>query len=188
MNVLETKLPGVLLFEPKVFADDRGYFLESFSQHRYAEAGLRPSFVQDNVSFSKKGVLRGLHFQYPHSQGKLVGVISGEVMDVAVDIRLGSPTFGKWHLETLSEANHRQMYIPPGFVHGFCVISETAVFSYKCTDYYNAATEGGIIFNDPDIGIDWGIKEPDLSPKDANYPLLKDIQREKLPRFEGNQI
>ena len=128
-----------------------------------------------------------MHFQYPHSQGKLVHVISGEVIDVAVDIRLGSPTFGKWLAETLSEANHRQMYIPPGFAHGFCVVSDTAVFSYKCTDYYNASAEGGIIFNDPDLGIDWPIKKPDLSSKDANYPLLKDIGHEKLPQFEGDQ-
>ena len=188
MNVIETKLPGVLLFEPNVFADERGYFFENFSQQRYSDAGLVSVFVQDNVSFSKKGVLRGLHFQYPNSQGKLVGVISGEVVDVAVDIRVGSPTFGKWVAETLSEANHRQMYIPPGFAHGFCVVSETAFFSYKCTSYYDSSKEGSIIFNDPDIGIDWGVKEPELSPKDANAPLLKDIQQKKLPRFEDNQI
>ena len=184
MNVIKTKLPSVILFEPKVFADDRGYFFESFSQQRYADAGILPSFVQDNISFSPKGVLRGLHFQYPQSQGKLVQVLSGEVFDVAVDIRLGSPTFGKWVAETLSETNHRQMYIPPGFAHGFCVISDTAIFSYKCTDYYNAAAESGIIFNDPDINIDWPITTPDLSPKDAAYPMLKDIPHQKLPRFE----
>ncbi|MBA7485247.1 dTDP-4-dehydrorhamnose 3,5-epimerase [subsurface metagenome] len=183
MNVKETKLPGVLVLEPNVFADERGFFLETWNSTRYEDAGIRGPFVQDNVSFSKEGVLRGLHFQHPQSQGKLVQVISGQVVDVTVDIRVGSATFGQWVSEVLSDANHRQMYIPPGFAHGYCVVSETAVFSYKCTDFYNPAAEGGIIWNDPDLNIDWLIEEPALSPKDANYPRLKDIRPEKLPHF-----
>lgn len=181
MNVKETKLPGVFLLEPDVFSDERGFFLETWNDRRYENAGIKGSFVQDNVSFSKKGVLRGLHFQYPQSQDKLVQVLSGEVVDVAVDIRKGSPTFGKWVSEILSDTNHRQMYIPSGFAHGYCVTSETAFFSYKCTDLYNPASEGGIIWNDPDINIDWPMEEPILSSKDAKYPRLKDIRAEKLP-------
>jgi dTDP-4-dehydrorhamnose 3,5-epimerase len=181
MNVKETKLPGVLVLEPDVFSDDRGFFLETWNSERYEKAGIKGSFVQDNVSFSTRGVLRGLHFQYPQSQDKLVQVLSGEVVDVAVDIRKDSPTFGKWVSEVLSNANHRQMYIPSGFAHGYCVTSETAVFSYKCTDFYNPGSEGGIIWNDPDINIDWLMEEPILSSKDADYPRLKDIRPEKLP-------
>ncbi len=160
MNVKETKLPGVLILEPDVFSDERGFFLETWNSIRYENAGIKHSIVQDNISFSKKGVLRGLHFQYPQSQGKLVQVLSGEVVDVAVDIRKDSPTFSQWVSEVLSDANHRQMYIPSGFAHGYCVTSETAVFSYKCTDFYNPGSEGGIIWNDPDINIDWLIEEP----------------------------
>jgi dTDP-4-dehydrorhamnose 3,5-epimerase len=183
MNVKETKLPGVLVLEPNVFADERGFFLETWNSTRYEDAGIRGPFVQDNVSFSKEGVLRGLHFQHPQSQGKLVQVLSGQVVDVVVDIRVGSATFGQWISEVLSDANHRQMYIPPGFAHGYCVASETAVFSYKCTDFYNPAVEGGIIWNDPDLNIDWLMEEPILSPKDASYPRLKDLRPEKLPHF-----
>jgi len=183
MNVKATKLPAVLVLEPEVFPDDRGFFLETWNSKRYASAGIQGPFVQDNVSFSKKGTLRGLHFQYPHSQGKLVQVLSGEVLDVVVDIRLGSPTFGQWVSEILSETNHRQMYIPPGFAHGFYVTSKTAVFSYKCTDFYNSSTESGIIWNDPDLNIDWPITQPLLSTKDANFPRLKDLPHEKLPHF-----
>lgn len=169
--------------EPRVFGDQRGYFLETWRSTRYEEAGIRGPFVQDNISFSGKGILRGLHFQYPQSQGKLVQVLSGEVIDVAVDVRVGSPAFGQWVSEVLSEANHRQMYIPPGFAHGYCVTSETALFSYKCTDFYNAATEIGIIWNDPELDIDWPIAKPILSPKDAGYPRLKDLPPDKLPHF-----
>ena len=183
MNVKETKLAGVLVLEPDVFSDERGFFLETWNSARYENAGIRGPFVQDNVSFSKRGVLRGLHFQYPQSQGKLIQVISGGVVDIVVDIRKGSPTFSQWVSEELSDANHRQMYIPPGFAHGFCVISDTAVFSYKCTDYYNPATEKGIIWNDPDLNIDWPIKEPILSPKDKEYLRLKDFRPDKLPDF-----
>ncbi|SFR14180.1 dTDP-4-dehydrorhamnose 3,5-epimerase [Desulfoscipio geothermicus] len=183
MNVLETKLPGVLIIEPDVFGDARGYFMETWQQARYAQAGLPGNFVQDNLSFSTRGVLRGLHFQNPNAQGKLVFVLQGEVFDVAVDIRAGSPTFGQWVGVTLSSENKRQLYIPEGFAHGFCVTSETALFAYKCTDIYNPAAEGGIIWNDPDIGIDWPIDNPILSEKDRGYQQLKDIPGEKLPQF-----
>lgn len=167
--------------EPDAFSDERGFFLETWNSTRYENAGIQGPFVQDNASFSKKGVLRGLHFQYPQSQGKLVQVLSGEVADVAVDIRKDSPTFGQWISEILSDVNHRQMYIPSGFAHGYCVTSETAVFLYKCTDFYNPGSEGGIIWNDPDINIYWPMQEPILSPKDVDYPRLKDIRPEKLP-------
>ncbi|MEA3226339.1 MAG: dTDP-4-dehydrorhamnose 3,5-epimerase, partial [Planctomycetota bacterium] len=180
MNVIETKLPGVLVLEPDVFGDERGFFLETWSATRYEDAGIPGPFVQDNAAFSRKGILRGLHFQYPQSQGKLVQILSGEVVDVAVDIRVGSPTFGQSVSALLSETNHKQMYVPPGFAHGYCVTSETALFSYKCTDFYNPATEGGIIWNDPDLGIGWPIDKPVLSPRDTGYRRLKDIPRDKL--------
>ncbi|UCF17940.1 MAG: dTDP-4-dehydrorhamnose 3,5-epimerase [Phycisphaerales bacterium] len=183
MNVIETKLPGILILEPTVFGDERGFFLETWNAKRYEEAGIPGPFVQDNASFSRKGALRGLHFQHPKSQGKLVQILSGEVVDVAVDIRVGSPTFGQWISEVLSETNHRQIYVPAGFAHGYCVTSETTVFSYKCTDFYNPAAEGGISWNDPDLGIDWPVAEPILSPKDADRPRLKDIPADRLPRF-----
>jgi dTDP-4-dehydrorhamnose 3,5-epimerase len=183
MIIEETDLPGVLILEPKVFLDDRGYFLETWNSTRYEQAGIPGPFVQDNISFSKKGILRGLHFQYPQSQGKLIQVLSGEVVDVVVDIRVGSPTYGQWVGEVLSESNHRQIYVPPGFAHGYCVTSEAALFSYKCTDFYNPATEHGIIWNDPDIGIKWSIAQPVLSPKDTVYPRLKDLRPENLPQF-----
>ena len=166
-----------------MFSAARGFFLETWSEKRYRQAGVPLSFVQDNTSFSQKPTLRGLHYQHPQSQGKLVHVLSGEVLDVAVDIRVGSPTFGKSVGVILSESNHKQMYIPPGFAHGFCVTSETALFSYKCTDYYNASSEGGILWNDPDLGIEWPIEKPILSAKDSNCPLLKDIPAESLPQY-----
>lgn len=169
--------------EPKVFPDDRGYFLETWNSTRYEQVGIPSLFVQDNISFSKKGILRGLHFQYPQSQGKLIQVLSGEVLDVVVDIRLGSPTYGQWVGEVLSESNHRQIYAPLGFAHGYCVTSETAIFSYKCTDFYNPATEHGIIWNDPDIGIEWPIEQPLLSTKDKANLRLKELQPENLPQF-----
>jgi len=184
VNVIETKLPGVLIFEPKVFSDERGFFLETWSRKRYEEAGINGGFCQDNVSFSQKGTLRGLHFQNPQSQGKLVQVLSGEVFDVAVDIRVGSPTFGQWVGVTLSCDNHKQLYVPKGFAHGFCVTSETALFSYKCTDYYNASTENGIIWDDDDIGIDWPDVERVISDKDTGYTKLKEIDIKALPQYE----
>lgn len=185
MKISETDLPGVIIFQPKVFSDERGFFLETWSEKQYRKAGITLNFVQDNTSFSQKGTLRGLHYQNPHSQGKLVQVLSGEVLDAAVDIRLDSPTFGKSVSVILSGSNHKQMYIPPGFAHGFCVTSETALFSYKCTDYYDASCEGGILWNDPDLEIDWPTDEPILSSKDSNYPLLKDIPPESLPQYES---
>ena len=157
--------------------------METWRKQRYYDAGILDSFVQDNVSVSQRGTLRGLHFQHPHGQGKLVQVLSGRVFDVAVDIRLDSPTFAKSVSVILSESNHKQVYIPPGFAHGFCVISDAAIFSYKCTEYYNASAEGGLIWNDPDLGIDWPIDNPVLSPKDVGYPRLKDISHDSLPNF-----
>jgi dTDP-4-dehydrorhamnose 3,5-epimerase len=184
MKITQTKIPSVIIFEPAAFGDARGWFLETWSEKRYEEAGIKLPFVQDNVSFSSKNVLRGLHYQFPHSQGKLASVLAGEVFDVAVDIRVGSPSFGKWIGEILSVSNRKQMFIPPGFAHGFCVLSETALFSYKCTDYYSKADEGGISFNDPDLKIDWPVESSLVSQKDSAFPRLKDVPKEKLPRFE----
>lgn len=180
MRVVEAELPGVYIVEPTVFGDARGYFLESWSEKRYREAGIDTTFVQDNLSFSTRGVLRGLHYQKPHEQGKLVSVLLGEVFDVVVDIRVSSPTFGWWMGVVLSAENRRQLYAPPGFAHGFVVTSETALFSYKCTDYYSPADEGSVRWNDPDIGIDWPVSSPTLSPKDGVAPLLRDIPEERL--------
>jgi dTDP-4-dehydrorhamnose 3,5-epimerase len=183
MKITQTKLSGVLVLEPDVFGDSRGFFLETFSSKRYEDAGLKLPFVQDNVSYSSKGILRGLHFQNPNAQGKLVQVLTGEVFDVAVDIRVGSPAFGQWFGEILSAENHKQMYIPPGFAHGFCVLSDTALFFYKCTDYYNPSTEGGIIWNDPDLAIAWPVNNPQISKKDAGCTPLKNIPKNKLPVY-----
>ncbi len=185
MKISETEIPGVLIFEPKVFEDDRGFFLETWRKDKYAEAGVKEDFVQDNVSFSMRGTLRGLHFQNPHGQGKLVQVLTGQVFDVAVDVRIGSPSFGKWVGIELSGEDHRQMYIPPGFAHGFCVMSEKALFSYKCTDYYAAECDFGIAWNDPDIGIEWPIADPVLSQKDAKNPRLSQVTEKNLPTYNG---
>lgn len=174
MNVHETSLPGVLLIEPAVHGDARGFFLETFHAERYAQAGITLSFVQDNVSRSVRGTLRGLHFQEPHAQGKLVQVLHGEVFDVAVDVRRGSPHLGRWYGVLLSGDNHRQLWVPPGFAHGFCVTSESADFAYKCTDFYNPQSERGIAWNDPDIGITWPTSEPLLSARDRAAPRLRD--------------
>ncbi|SHJ52849.1 dTDP-4-dehydrorhamnose 3,5-epimerase [Propionispora hippei] len=185
MKVIETKLSDVLIIEPKVFGDSRGFFQETWQKVRYEEIGITEPFVQDNLSFSTRGVLRGLHYQNPNGQGKLVSVIQGEVYDVAVDIRVGSPTFGQWEGVHLSGENHRQLWVPPGFAHGFCVLSETVYFMYKCTDIYNPATEGGILWNDPDIGIEWPLQEVILSEKDKVYPLLRDVAIERLPVYKS---
>lgn len=177
MNVIKTDIEGVVIIEPKVFGDDRGYFFESFSQPRFDELVRPVKFVQDNESKSRYGVLRGLHFQKgTHAQSKLVRVVKGRVLDVAVDIRKGSPTFGKYVAVELSEDNHRQFFIPRGFAHGFSVLSEEAVFQYKCDNLYAPESEGSIIWNDPEIGIDWGLAAEDvvLSPKDMCHPMLKD--------------
>jgi len=167
-----------------VYGDARGFFMETWHQQRYAAAGLPASFVQDNLSWSKKGTLRGLHFQHPHAQGKLVFVLQGEVFDVAVDIRNGSPTFGQWVGVTLSADNKRQLFLPAGFAHGFCVTSETALFAYKCTDFYHPQAEGGVIWDDPGLGIEWPIDTPLLSAKDRSYPRLTELPPERLPQYE----
>lgn len=181
MNVVTTSLPGVVVIEPKVFGDARGFFLETYNQARYAEVGLPARFVQDNLSFSARGVLRGLHYQLPTMQGKLVSVLQGEVFDVAVDIRRGSPTFGKWEGILLSADNKRQFFVPEGFAHGFVVLSETALFSYKCTNLYRPQEEGSIRWDDPDLGIDWRFAEPTLSTKDAAALRLRDVPLDRLP-------
>ena len=183
MKVIPTELPGVLILEPKVFGDDRGFFMEMFHEKRYADAGIRGPFVQDNYSRSAKGILRGLHFQEPQAQGKLVQVLAGAVYDVAVDVRRGSPTFGKWVAVELSTDNRRQLWIPPGFAHGFCVLSESADFHYKCTALYSPETERGVLWNDSDLGIPWPVSAPLLSGKDAKAPRLKDAP--VLPVYEG---
>ena len=183
MNVIETNLPGVLVVEPKVFGDERGFFMESWNGRRYEEAGLPGRFVQDNLSYSAHGVLRGLHFQNPQPQGKLVSVLRGEVFDVAVDIRGGSPTFGRWTGATLSAENKRQFYVPEDFAHGFVVTSEVALFFYKCTDYYAPSSEKVVLWNDPDIGIEWPIDTPTLSERDRAAPPLREIPEGSLPRY-----
>jgi dTDP-4-dehydrorhamnose 3,5-epimerase len=183
MNVTETELPGVFLIEPRVFKDDRGSFLETFQRQRYEEAGIVAAFVQDNLSYSTKNTMRGLHYQNPQGQAKLVQVIQGTVYDVAVDIRVGSPAFGKWVGVELSGDNHCQLFIPEGFAHGFVVLSESAVFSYKCSNYYSPEAEGGIIFSDPGINIDWPQGDFVLSAKDTIYPCLSDIDPQLLPKY-----
>jgi len=184
MNVIATELPGVMIFEPRVFRDERGLFLETYQEQRYRAHGIDAHFVQDNFSRSHRHVLRGLHYQRQYPQGKFVQVLRGEVYDVAVDIRSGSPTFGRWAAAILSGDNARQMYIPPGFAHGFCVISEQADFIYKCTDFYHPEDERGIIWNDPGIGIEWPIREPFLSPKDAVFPKLNELSEAELPKYQ----
>ena len=181
MNIITTQLDGVIIIEPEVFRDNRGFFMETYSRDRYKEAGVVCDFVQDNLSYSMKGTLRGLHFQAKRPQAKFVQVITGEIFDVAVDIRPGSSTFGKWAGVYLSEENRRQLFIPEGFAHGFCVISETAYFLYKCSDFYFQHDEGGIIWSDPDIGIDWPVKDPIVSEKDKQLPRLLGI-RERIKR------
>ena len=185
MNVKPTRLPGVLLIEPRVFRDDRGYFFETWSRARYAEAGLPADFVQDNLSVSRAGVLRGLHYQHPTAQGKLVGVLRGEVFDVAVDIRAGSPTFGRWEGFLLSAENGRQLYVPEGFAHGFAVTSDEAIFSYKCTAPYDPSSEGSVRWDDPDLAIDWPVRSPALAPKDAAAPSLAEVPADRIPRYSG---
>jgi dTDP-4-dehydrorhamnose 3,5-epimerase len=184
MRVIETALSGVLIIEPRVFEDPRGFFLEGYQEARYRQAGIHAAFVQDNVSRSRRGVLRGLHYQLRQPQGKLVSVVRGQVFDVAVDIRRGSPSFGRWVGVLLDDLNHRQLYIPPHFAHGFCVLSEEADFGYKCTDYYHPESEQGIIWDDPEIGIEWPLQDILLSDKDACNPRLSEQAPEKLPAYE----
>lgn len=188
MNIIETNLPGVMVIEPKVFADARGFFIETYNLKRYREIGITGEFVQDNLSYSKKGTLRGLHYQYPYSQAKLVQVLSGEVFDVVVDIRDGSPAFGQWFGITLSAESKKQLFIPKGFAHGFCVLSVHALFSYKCDDFYAPDCEHGIIWSDPSLDIDWPVDAPVISKKDAKYSSLKDIPKDKLPVYDEHAI
>lgn len=180
MKVTPCELAGLMLIEPQVFADARGYFFESWNARRFAEAGLGTPFVQDNVSFSRRGTVRGLHVQNPAAQAKLVSVLQGEVFDVVVDLRRSSPTFGHWHGLTLSAENRRQLFIPPGFAHGFAVLSETALFFYKCSEFYAPEHELTLAWNDPDLGIEWPVREPFLSPKDQRGLRLKDVPPERL--------
>lgn len=178
MKVIDTNIPEVKIIEPRVFGDDRGFFLETFQSERYkTEVGIEQDFVQDNHSRSSKGVLRGLHFQKNKPQGKLVRVVRGEVFDVAVDIRPGSPTYGQWEGVILSEHNKKQFWIPPGFAHGFVVLSDTADFEYKCTDFYDPTDEGSIRWNDPDLGIEWPYLDPILSDKDAKADWFRNLQK-----------
>lgn len=175
MEIIQTKLSGCVIIEPKVFGDDRGYFYEIYQTERYQKAGIKDIFVQDNQSRSSKGVLRGLHFQKTKPQGKLVTVTNGEVFDVAVDLRPSSDTFCQSVAVILSGENKRQFWVPPGFAHGFCVLSESADFQYKCTDYYDPNDESGLLWNDPQIGIKWPMENPLLSEKDTAQPLLSEI-------------
>ncbi|SFS06834.1 dTDP-4-dehydrorhamnose 3,5-epimerase [Stenotrophomonas maltophilia] len=183
MKVIETRLPGCVVIEPAVFGDERGFFFEGWNAARFGQLGLPDRFVQSNVSSSSKGVLRGLHYQWPRPQGKLVSVLEGEVYDVAVDIRRGSPTFGQWEAVVLSAQNKRQFWIPEGFAHGFAVLSDTALFHYLCTDVYVKEADAGVRWNDADIAVDWPVGAPTLSPKDEHAPFLKDIAEERLPAF-----
>jgi len=185
VNILPTSLNGVFIIEPRIFEDARGCFLETYHQKKYEEAGIDRIFVQDNLSYSVRNTLRGLHYQNKHAQAKLVQVIKGSVYDVAVDIRKGSPTFGQWAGAELNDENRRQMFVPEGFAHGFCVLSETAYVSYKCSDLYAPDDEGGILYSDPDIGIEWPMSDFLLSDKDSQYPCLNDVPSELLPVYEG---
>ncbi len=175
MKVIETELPGVLIVEPRVFRDPRGFFLETFHARRYEEAGIHGTFVQDNHSRSSRGTLRGLHTQVRRPQGKLVRAVSGEMFDVAVDIRPDSPTFGRWVGVWLSGENFRQVWVPPGFAHGFCVTSETVDVEYKCTDFYDPQDEMSVAWNDPDIGVEWPVAAPLVSQKDGAAPRLREV-------------
>ena len=181
MQVKETPLSGMLIIEPRCFRDERGFFLESFQRERYQAAGIIDDFVQENHSHSIKGVLRGLHFQIKRPQAKLVTIIRGSIFDVGVDLRTGSPTFGQWFGKILSDESPSQIYMAPGFAHGFCVLSEVADVHYKVSRIYDPSDEGGVLWNDPDMGIQWPLDNPNMSDRDRNYPRLRDIFRENLP-------
>jgi dTDP-4-dehydrorhamnose 3,5-epimerase len=185
MEFLHTALSGAKILKPRVFGDARGFFMETWNQARYAECGITEQFVQDNLSCSRRGVLRGLHLQFPNPQGKLVSVLQGEVFDVAVDLRRGSPTFGQWESVVLSSENKWQFYIPPGFAHGFCVTSETALFAYKCTDFYRPDAEHCVLWNDPDLAIPWPVETPELSEKDRRGVRLVDLPADCLLDYQG---
>ena len=183
MKLIASDLPGCLVIEPHVFADERGFFYESFNHDKLAAHGLQPAFVQGNVSSSARGVLRGLHYQWPNPQGKLVSVLEGEVWDVAIDIRRGSPTYGRWTAVILSAENKRHFWVPEGFAHGFVALSERAVFTYLCTATYDRNADASIRWDDPALAIDWPVSAPLLSDKDAKAPLLADVPVERLPVF-----
>jgi len=185
MEIIKTDIPEVMHIHPKVYGDDRGFFMETYSATRYKEMGIDLEFVQDNHSRSAHGVLRGLHYQLKHPQGKLVRVVSGVVFDVAVDIRVGSPTFGKAVWSILSAGMKNQFWVPPGFAHGFCVVSESADFEYKCTDFYHPEDEGAVLWNDPDLNIPWPVDKPLLSEKDSQALPLASIDPSKLPLYQG---
>jgi dTDP-4-dehydrorhamnose 3,5-epimerase len=182
MNVEHTPLSGLLVIDPQCFRDDRGFFLESFQVRRYRALGITDDFVQDNHSRSEMRVLRGLHFQVKNSQAQIVTVMRGRVFDVAVDLRRGSATFGRWYGIELSESGPRQLYMPRGFAHGFCVLSEAADLHYKVSGFYDPEDEGGVVWNDPDIAIQWPVGAPVLSSRDRSYPKLRDLDQERLPQ------
>jgi dTDP-4-dehydrorhamnose 3,5-epimerase len=184
MKVTEAPLDGVKVIETRIFRDDRGHFLEVWNARRYAEAGLDREFVQDNVSISRRGVIRGLHYQHPNGQAKLVSVLEGEIWDVAVDVRRGSPTFGEWYGLTLSADNGVQLYIPEGFAHGFAVVSERAVVTYKCTEFHNPGSERTLLWEDPVLGIEWPVADPVLSEKDSLGSPLRKMAEGELPRWK----
>ena len=183
MKVIETPLAGMVVIEPRVFSDARGFFMETFSADRYAAAGIVGPFVQDNVSFSRGGVLRGLHVQHPHGQAKLVSVLDGEIFDVGVDVRVGSPSFGRWYGHTLSSGNKRQLFLPAGFAHGFVVTSDSALVMYKCSDDYHPELERTVLWNDDEIGITWPVDGVQLSEKDNRGCALREIAPDLLPRY-----
>ena len=189
MKLILSEIADVLIIEPKIYTDSRGYFMETYNQKIFQQHGIMAEFVQDNMSSSVQGTIRGLHYQLPNPQAKLVQVIYGEVFDIAVDIRRGSPTFGQYASVHLSDQNRRQLFIPKGFAHGFSVHSETAVFMYKCSDFYAPDQERGVLFSDPAINISWPLDnlEPILSPRDAQLPLLADIPPEELPLWQSNE-
>jgi dTDP-4-dehydrorhamnose 3,5-epimerase len=184
LEFVQSTLPGIILIKSIVFQDKRGFFMETFHQKKYRDSGIDRVFVQDNFSCSQKNTLRGLHYQLRYPQGKLIYALHGEIFDVVVDIRQGSPTFGKWESFILSEENRYQLYIPEGYAHGFCVLSETADIVYKCTDFYAPNDDFGVLWSDPTIDIDWPVKEPLLSEKDTKYPMLNDMPEENLPVFK----
>jgi dTDP-4-dehydrorhamnose 3,5-epimerase len=184
LEKIETAIPGVLLLRPKVFRDERGFFFETYHERRFADLGITDKFVQDNHSRSRRGAVRGLHYQLKHAQAKLCRVVLGEVFDVAVDIRRGSPTFGKWVGAVLSAENQQQIYIPPGFAHGFSVLSEAAEFLYKCNDFYYPEDEHGVLWNDPQLKIEWKVSDSIISEKDQKFSPLAKVAAELLPRYQ----
>lgn len=187
MKILSTSLPEIFIIEPVVFEDQRGFFMETYHQRKYTEAGIEGIFVQDNLSHSIRGTLRGLHYQLENAQAKLIQVVKGSIFDVAVDIRRGSPNFGRWTGVHLTAESKRQVFIPEGFAHGFCVLSEVADVVYKCTDFYAPEDEGGILWSDPALAIDWPVSKPLLSEKDSHFPSLADVPPPRLPVYKENK-